>query len=148
MPTAYEELWGTFDVATIESNIPDVCSGDGIARTWEQCQEWAEKINCVCIQATDTQLFIDIDTERAYAIFKETSRKMKWGTQWFKSMRETPSKQGLPHRHIVIELRQLQPLIVRIAMQAALGSDPMRELLSIRRALDGEDNVVIFFEPK
>jgi hypothetical protein len=29
-----------------------------------------------------------------------------------------------------------------------MGSDPTRELISVRRAMDSEENVVIFFEKR
>jgi hypothetical protein len=49
---------------------------------------------------------------------------------------------------VVVELGREYPEIVRIAMQACLGSDPTRELLSVRRSRDEEENVVIFFEKR
>lgn len=137
--------------------VPDASSGDGIIRTDQQMQEWAEICNCEVVKAKPNQLFIDIDTKAQYETFKlmfhlfdkhfflipyggYEGKKQKW--------EEHPSKQGLPHRHIVVTLNGEQSLITRIAMQAVLSSDPMREMLSIRRALNCEENVVVFFEPK
>jgi|SRR5580704_3831947 hypothetical protein len=143
----FEEVFGTCDMTTAEHGVPDASSGDGIIRTEEQCREWAESIGCDLIVATDTQLFIDIDTEAQFDVFKVNLLVLG---KHFAVRRTslTPSKQGLPHRHIVVDLHGAWPLMTRIAMQAALGSDPMRELLSIRRAVNEEENVVIFFEPR
>ena len=67
---------------------------------------------------------------------------------WFTGETTTPSGSGLPHRHVIITLGKPMDLLARIALQACMGSDPTRELLSVRRALDKEENVVIFFEKK
>jgi hypothetical protein len=48
---------------------------------------------------------------------------------------------------VAIEVTGRQ-LFVDIALQACLGSDLTRELLSVKRAGDGEENVVVFFEKK
>ncbi len=132
----------------IEDIVPDVSSGDGIVRTFEQCTKWAEKENCTLRVASEDELFIDIDTEEQYSIFCKMAGWYDSQHIIFYKWKVTPSKGGLPHRHIVVKLRQPASLLERVAMQATLGSDPMREAISIKRAKDGEENVVIFFEPK
>jgi hypothetical protein len=145
----FEDVFGAFDpnTSTAEGPVNDVSSGDGIIRTTEQMQEWAERLHCKWIEAADNQLFIDIDTDLQFSVF-ETQVKLLKKHFYFKSVTVSPSKQGLPHRHIVIEMAHMYPLLTRIALQACLGSDPARELISIKRAIDGESNVVIFFEKK
>lgn len=142
---SYEDIFGKPDEKAMDAGVPDVSSGDGILRTWEQCQEWAEKIGCDIVEAKANQLFIDIDTEAQFAQFEFQLLKEHF---YFTKITITPSKQGLPRRHIVIEMGKEYPLITRIALQAILGSDPTRELISIKRALEDESNVVIFFEKK
>lgn len=132
---------------TSEVYVPDASSGDGIIRTSEQCQEWAENLGCICIEATDKQLFIDIDTPEQFDQFMKGMYVLR-NQQIVGKYTATPSKSGFPHAHMVVNLMEPQTLMTRIALQAALGSDPMREALSIKRALDKEDNVVIFFEKK
>lgn len=125
---------------------PGVASDNGIKRTDDQMREWAAAAGCNYINASDRQLFIDIDTEEQYAQLSRNFSifKQYFGCEIVPSI--TPSKSGLPHRHIIMEMTKPLPLIARIALQACLGSDPVRELLSVRRAIDGEENVVIFFE--
>lgn len=146
---SYEDIFGTIDTyAIVEARIPEAFSGDGILRSTEQCNEWAKKIGCSVVGATDEQLFVDIDTEAQFNIFKYQIKLLKRHFWFEKDYKVTPSKQGLPHRHITIKLMSPLPLLARIALQACLGSDPTREMLSVRRALDNEENVVLFFEKK
>jgi hypothetical protein len=50
-----------------------------------------------------------------------------------------PSKSGLPHRHVVVASpRNMLSPAKRIALQAILGSDPLREMLSMFRYLNGD----------
>lgn len=49
--------------------------------------------------------------------------------------------------HVMLTLgRDLDP-ITRIALQSMLGSDPMRELLNLRRVLCGADDPIALFRP-
>lgn len=59
---------------------------------------------------------------------------------------EQPSPSGLPNRHVTITLNIPLTPFSRIAFQAALGSDPMRELLSLQRAVQGIKDATVFFE--
>lgn len=143
----FEDIFGSVDMPAINSGVPDVSSGDGVIRTYTQCCEWADKINCEVLVANDNQLFVDIDTEYQYETFKQQMRKFKYKFTCL-DWKITPSKQGLPHRHVVVTLDRNYPLITRIAMQSCLGSDPMRELISLYRAERGDDNVVLLFEKR
>lgn len=125
--------------------VPDASSGDGILRTKEQCAAWAQSVGCICVEASDKELFVDLDSDEQFKKFNEQIGLLKKHF-YFLSVDIQPSKSGLPHRHVKIQMAQAYPLLVRIALQACLGSDLTRELLSVRRALDLEDNVVIFFE--
>ena len=145
--STFEDVFGSPDMSAINSGVPDVSSGDGVIRTYTQCCEWADKIDCNVLVAKDNQLFIDIDTEYQYEIFKQQMRRFKYKFTC-RDLKITPSRQGLPHRHIVVLLDRNYPLITRIAMQSCLGSDPIRELISLYRAEKGDDNVVLLFEKK
>lgn len=137
---------------------PDVSSGDGIVRTNEQMEEWAKQEGCDYIEATDSELFIDIDTKEQLATFWNNlnlahrlfdhvpSDKLGyWGRQQIKI---TDSKQGGDHKHIRVKLWAPLDIKDRILLQACLGSDLKRELISWKRAQEGEKNVVIFFEKR
>lgn len=95
------------------------------------------------------ELFIDIDDEFGMEMFKrglEVLRSFKLGA---KIVRQMPSLSGKPGRyHIVVSiLEDLEPL-ERLVYQAALGSDPKRELLGIQHFKNGEKRPTIFFEKK
>lgn len=146
----HDELFGTFDPKLNDAPIAvsDASSGDGIIRTDEQMNEWAEALDCTIRKANDYQLFIDIDTDHQFAIFERQLPILEKHWPTYLNWIATPSKQGLPHRHVVIRFAKALDLMTRIALQAAMGSDPTRELLSIRRALNKEENVVVFFEKR
>jgi len=141
----FVDLFGKFDESQVMVGIPDASSGDGIIRTSDRCLEWAQSIGCTLKVALPNQLFVDLDTEAQWNLFQYQIGLLKKHF-YFRSWTVTPSKQGLPHRHVIVEMGMDYPLVTRIALQSVLGSDPTRELLSIRRALDEEENVVIFFE--
>ena len=147
----FDELFGDFDPKQCKANVPDASSGDGILRTTKQMKEWADKLGCDVREAKDNELFVDLDTERQFEVFKFQIKLLKKHF-YFKIADITPSKQGLPHRHVVIELAHPLPLLARIALQACLGSDPTRELLSVKRAIDVkegvEEQIVVFFEKR
>jgi hypothetical protein len=138
----FDDLFGTIDQTV---GCPDASSGDGIMRTNEQMKEFADQCGCTYREAKDNELFIDLDTEHAYRLYKMVLPLLAKHFP-FKDQKITPSKQGLPHRHVVITLSQDYSVITRIGLQASLGSDPLRELLSLRRVENGEENVVVFFE--
>lgn len=153
-----DNLWLAEDDQFYEAPpwVPDPDSGDGIIRTDEQMQAWAEILGCTFRVATETELFVDLDSEAAWATFQHVFPVVRehfcgspfTASNWQRHCVVTPSKSGLPKRHVVVRLATPQPLLVRIALQAALGSDGRRETISILRALRNEPNVVVFFEPK
>lgn len=93
------------------------------------------------------QLFIDIDSDEAYNHYLSM---LAFVRRLFSlaERRETPSKEGWPHAHIVLDTeRDLTP-IERIALQAILGSDPKREFLSFNRIENDDPHPTLFFERK
>lgn len=93
------------------------------------------------------ELFIDIDSDEAYSHY-QTMLNFVQRLFWLTGIRETPSKEGLPHRHIVLEAQRDLTPIERIAMQAILGSDPKREFLSFNRIENKDEHPTLFFERK
>lgn len=95
----------------------------------------------------DNELQIDIDTEQHYATLLRSLESVArnvdtlgWGIE------AHPSKSGLPRQHITISLPFTVGPFERIAWQAALGSDPMRELLSAIRLMRGDAHPTLFVE--
>lgn len=96
----------------------------------------------------DNELQIDIDNGLHYATFlrnlESLARNMEDADEWLIEMH--PSKSGPPRRHITIQLPGTVTPWQRIALQAALGSDPMRELLSSIRLMRGDVHPTLFVE--
>lgn len=92
------------------------------------------------------ELYIDLDTnadkarfDRVFAVFK----------RFFPvdHVYETPSRSKAEGRHIRILLsRTLADSFERVALQAMLGSDGVREVLAYARILGGDPVPTMFFE--
>jgi len=83
------------------------------------------------------ELQIDLDSASGFYIFL---RRWERFAQEYEnaSWRAYPSKSGLPHRHVVVSLPFGVNAAERIALQAILGSDPTREMLSVFRYYRGD----------
>lgn len=102
------------------------------------------------VYPADDELQIDIDSEEDYARFKLAWEcvQRNWAAFGEFSFFEKESKSGLPCRHITVKVPfKLDPW-QRIALQAALGSDQIRELLSATRLIKGDIHPTMFVEPK
>lgn len=120
----------------------------------EQCQsDYIVKMeaegNTIHFPADD-ELQVDIDSEAQYAAYKRSfeilSREIGEQYKTLITAQETPSRSGLPSRHIRIKLPFKMDNWQRIAWQASLGSDPVRELLSALRAHRGLEKPTLFCE--
>lgn len=121
----------------------------------ETAEAYAVEHNLTVHYPGPNELTLDLDTptqvkqfEDIYPFFCKLFR--------VKSMRKTRSKNGGTHVYINMETtllksdpdRYTQPLYSanKIAMQAALGSDPKRELLSMVRSLTNDKCPSLLFE--
>jgi hypothetical protein len=91
------------------------------------------------------ELFIDIDTDDDYALYAD-QYKILIRDIGVVDNRESISRNGLPGRHVTITLPFEVSDVERIAWQAALGSDPKRELLSMVRYQRGVKHPTLFVE--
>lgn len=138
---------GMYELESGERFVSEPESGDGIMRTFEQCTEWAEWMGCDLRLPESNELFVDLDSEEAYSHFKHVWPIAK--RHFAISYKESASKSGLPKRHIVVRLdKDTYTLTEKLVLQAALGSDGRREVMSLVRCMAREENVVVFFEPK
>ena len=92
------------------------------------------------------ELQLDIDSEEQYAVFLRSAEVVLRNWADSVEIEEHPSSSGLPRRHITLTLPFEVGPWQRIALQAALGSDPVRELLSATRLLRGDDYPTLFVE--
>ncbi len=109
--------------------------------------EEAKKEGYSVIISDNKHLFIDIDSEKSF----QTYQKMLPHLEHFFSLRvesDQPSKDGLPKRHIILKLYKDLPIEMRVALQACLGSDLVREMNSILRCFYKISPVSFFFEKK
>ena len=97
------------------------------------------------IPAAD-ELFLDIDCEDDVpGVMQQLACLAKNGFEC-EIVRSTPSKTA-GHRHMVVKLPQAVDEMTRVALQACLGSDRRREILSVLRLLLKVDRTVTcFFE--
>lgn len=90
-------------------------------------------------------LQIDIDTDAQFIIALAQIERLKKeypDIRYF--IRE--SRGGYPGRHITVRMPFDMDDMERIAWQAALGSDPLRELLSLFRLKRGDEHPTLFVE--
>jgi hypothetical protein len=118
-------------------------------RTRADAEQIAANKGCTVREPAANELFLDIDSEAAAAQCRRLIATMNqhggiMADAW------SPSPSGEPgHYHVtVLWHRPLRDMHERIMLQALLGSDPMRELLSWRRLEDGADHdaISLFFE--
>lgn len=91
------------------------------------------------------ELQIDIDSEAHRAAFDRSMGIFSRELVGDFDVQETPSKSGTG-THVRIRLHFDVDVWQRIAWQAALGSDPVRELLSCLRAMRGDTAPTLFAE--
>lgn len=108
-------------------------------------KKYAEANNLRLVVPEEDELQLDIDSDADFEIFKQhiAILQERSAYQWkFKPSRSKP--QG---KHITVRLPggKFTPL-KRIALQAALGSDRKRELLSILDLENGDPMPTVFFE--
>jgi hypothetical protein len=108
----------------------------------------AEEQDLEIVYPKVNEIQLDIDNKEAYNYFHEN----KWILeQWFgiRAITERVSKSGGDKRHITVELGTALTTVTRILLQAVLGSDRKRELLSfVMYAKGGEKKPTLLLEKK
>lgn len=97
------------------------------------------------IQSDSFTLLLDLDTPEAKAQYARVFPKF---VEHYEPLSSNTwlSKSG--NTHVSITLRDPLPLRERIALQAALGSDGVKEVLSLVRARNGCSEPCLLFKPK
>lgn len=99
------------------------------------------------IYPAPNELLIDLDTEEDWKNFKSHFYRLRNEFPEMK-FKDYPSKSGLPRRHVRVTMPFQMDNLERIAWQAVLCSDPVRELLSMIRWKAGYNHPTLFCEPK
>jgi len=108
-------------------------------------REQAESLNCDILETTDTTLLLDIDTDAQYKVFMHVYPELCL-VEPFASYEVLPSLHG--NRHIIVQLSKPLDIYHRLLLHCLLGSDPMREKLSLARYLNGDDIPSLLFRPR
>ena len=118
--------------------------------------EYANDNDLTIRRAAVNELFVDLDTEEQYTLFKDQLEVLQQVVEVVK-VEVTPSKSGLPARHAVVTIRcprtknppdGTPTMMERLALQAMLGSDRRCEILRYVRYHFNVPDAVIFLEKK
>lgn len=108
--------------------------------------EDAERGNKIVLLPKDNELFIDLDSEDALTLFNKRLKRLgTWHNTTDKQI--SPSKKK-NHYHAIVTLETNIDPMQRIFLQLFLGSDPIRELLSLQRILIKDPHPTLFIEKK
>lgn len=89
------------------------------------------------------EVLLDIDSEDAYTTFRERFERISeeliegQGCIQVPTFKVFPSRSGGAHCHIIVTLPVEVEMRERLLLQVLLGSDPIRELLSLFRIWNG-----------
>lgn len=80
-------------------------------------------------------LFLDLDTEMDYLALPAKIGKLFEKTRLEIEVKHVlTSSSGLPHRHVYCKMKDpIEDPSIRFGIQMALGSDPVKEILSLQR---------------
>jgi len=114
----------------------------------EDAEMHAKKMGYIVVYPDKHTLQIDIDSEQQYKIFKARRTDV---TNWYSSFTliEAPSLSGKPFRlHLTLTFSNTIEFTPadRIFLQLYLGSDPVREFLSLQALRVGDELPTLFFE--
>ena len=123
--------------------------------------DYAEENNLRVVLPASNEIQVDLDTPQQAAQFKQLWATLE-GNGFILMVEESRSQSGNRHMHVRFALDN-NPMadacsllsspkaetLVRIALQAIMGSDPVREFLGLRRFLEQTDRPPsLFFEVK
>lgn len=93
------------------------------------------------------ELFIDIDNEEDYVVYLAQLDRLRQ-FYYVEVLSDTLSKSGYPKRHIVLGLEFDVNSTERLLLQAAMGSDRVRELLGFIRVQNDDPYPTLFLEKR
>lgn len=108
-------------------------------------REVADRLGLACVLPEPNELFIDLDDEGDRTHLDAMLALLASLGIYVERVKETVSKSGRAHVYLRSLSYDLDPLL-RIALQACLGSDRKHELLSLVRVLTNQLPATVFFE--
>lgn len=109
--------------------------------------EEAERSGLDVVYPKPNELQIDIDNEHSLLLFGKQLDIVKKFIGYV-SHTDNPSRSGGVKRHITVVLSHEVSTIERLALQAMLGSDRVRELLGYVQYQENDPNPVLFLEKR
>lgn len=129
-------------VATDPATVPD-----DYKRSREQAIADAIESGLEVCEPADNELFIDIDSTEQHERHVRAMAVLADRLPEAFVLRSTRSKSGEPGKwHVRVRMPFVMSAMERIAWQAALCSDPIRELLSCVDVRNGDERPTLFFE--
>lgn len=126
------------------AELPKYDEADSIKLSW--AVEQAEKSGLSIVFPASNELQLDIDDWAGLGVLADLTPLLEkhWGPV---TRREHTSKSDNPKkRHVTLTLEKPLTDLERIALQACLGSDRKRELLSLVRVKIGDPHPTLFYE--
>ena len=138
-----------FDYFSNSGTRPAVSEGDQGYNMNEAREAYLARVRAegfVVVLPEENQLQLDIDSVEHYRNFLHAAEVImrNWPFACAIEIEDHPSSSGFPRRHITLTLPVSVEPWQRIALQAALGSDPIRELLSATRLMRGDIHPTLF----
>lgn len=114
----------------------------------EDAEVKAKRLGLDLIKPGPDEVFVDIDSAKDGIEFYR--RFILFRKLWPKAKVRVIDSQAENHQHAYVTVPELSPLgeHERIALQAALNSDPFREMLAIHHGRAGYVHTSVFFEEK
>jgi hypothetical protein len=104
----------------------------------------AEALGLDIVLPDDNTLQLDFDTEGQWDTF--LAMRLPILLQYVAVLRVWWTESNSGNKHVYIKLKEPMNFLQRVAYQAALGSDPTRELLSLARVQIGQGETTMLFE--
>lgn len=142
-----EDLNGFNDRPVKKSTKKEWPDSDVDSLNSDEMSKWAKNRSLHIVFPAKNELQIDIDTEQQLRTFTEVMEVARNKLDIIVSYKEQPSKtnDGF-HYHMTVTLKKDIDDQTRILLQACLGSDPKRELLSYFRLTQGDPHPTMFAE--
>ena len=114
--------------------------------TWDRVER-AKELGCEVIEPDAFTLLLDYDSIEAWLKFAK-QRNLIEELFGIKKIEEWNSSSSPPNKHVRVTLDTALSADQRLALQAALGSDPTREILGVRRTQLSIEHPSLLFKPE
>jgi hypothetical protein len=130
----------------METAMSRTNGSDFIAPNSQRAIDEAARLGLDVVFPADNELQIDIDSDADYSVFCEHLGILDRHYGAPSDVVEKPSRSGGERRHITVTLHHKVTNTERIMLQALLGSDRKREILSLLQERDGDAHPTLFLE--